>query len=136
LKAFNKKLEIGEISVQIEQYIRQNKKNLLIIIGISVVFIEIIIFAVAFSMSNYQPCIRIIDQNNQLIYECEADKFSIFKVYHFEKKYGTLDNYRAIIKHNDTPFPFRAWLCATFCVPALIVFVVIFILKSIMRFKR
>ena len=106
------------------QHFRHNKKKLLLTVVISILFIEIFIFAVFFSISNDQPIIRIIDNDNKIIDESEARTFSVFKLYLFEKKHGPLDNFRVKIERNDKSFPFRAWFCAAFCVPIFLVFLI------------
>jgi len=119
----------------IKQHVYQNKKQLLIFVGMSIIFIEILLFAIAFSTSNNQPIIQIVDKNNALVSESEARTFSVFKVYLFEKKYGSLDNYRVKIEKKDITFPFRTWLCSSICVPVLIVFLIAFVIKLRKKIK-
>jgi len=118
------------------QHFRQNKKLLLLTVGISIIIIEIFIFAMFFSISNNQPIIQIIDKNNNIINKSEARTFSVFKMYLFEKKYGSLDNFRVKIERNDIAFPFRAWFFAAFCMPILIVFIIAFILKLLRNSQK
>jgi len=126
--------------MQINQYIHQNKKQLFIFVVMSIIIIEILIFAGAFSMSNHQPLIRIMDKNDHIVNESEARTFSVFKMYLFEKKYGALDNYRVKIIKKDAAFPFRAWFCAAFCVPMMIVFLIALMMKllryNVSKFKN
>jgi len=111
------------------QHIHLSKKNLLIVVFCSITLIEILIFAVAFSVSNHQPIIRIVDKNNQVLNASQARTFSIFKIYLFEKKYGALENYRIDIEKKEPVFPFRTWFFAAICIPIALVFVITFILK-------
>jgi len=122
--------------MQKKQATYSSKKELLIIVSICILLIEILIFSVAFSMSNYHPRICIIDNNNNIIHESQARTFSIFSVYLFEKKYGSLDNYRIDIEKKNVQFPFRAWLCAAFCVPICIVFMIAMFHKAIHPIKN
>jgi len=122
--------------MQTRQRLYSNKKQLLIIVSSCMLLIEIIIFSVAFSKANEQPCIRIVDKNNDIIYESQARTFSVFNIYLFEKKYGPLDNYRVNIEQKNFSFPFRAWFCAAFCVPIFIVLMIAMILKILMKIRN
>lgn len=92
--------------------------------------LEIQIFISAFMKSGDHSRIQIVNDRDEVIYECDENKLYQFDRYYFEKNFGPLDNYKKRRLSIENPFPFRGWMISAIGIPVGFMLVLGFILKA------
>lgn len=111
------------------QFARENKA-LLFMIAFFLFVLEIQIFFSALMKSGDHSKIQILNERDEVIYECEEKKLYQFDRYYFEQNFGPLENFRQRRLDIDLPFPFRGWIISAVGIPVGFMLVFGFIVKA------
>ncbi len=122
-------LETTTIRMPMIHFARENK-SLLFMIAFFLFVLEIQIFFSALMKSGDHSKIQILNDRDEVIYECEEKKLYQFDLYYFEKNFGPLKNYRQRRLDIDLPFPFRGWIISAIGIPVGFMLVFGFIVKA------
>lgn len=94
------------------------------------VIIEIVIFAICMAYTTNKDVVKIYNPENEIIYE---DRYNANNISEFKRLNGIRsfkgEGYTIKRFEEKNPFPTRAWIALSVCVPMLLVMFVVFIIK-------
>jgi hypothetical protein len=110
----------------------EGKGSLKIVLGVSVLFflvVELMIFIAVESSSGERSMVEVRNKQGQLVYKTPGSTLGHINQPHFERHYGSLDNYDIEVKTENYPFSVRDWISAAVGIPVALILLISFLVK-------